>query len=43
MCIRDSNRALVEQDTGYVKMLENLPEDLRRAWLDGDWNVFAGQ
>ena len=37
------NRALVEQDTGYVKMLENLPEDLRRAWLDGDWNVFAGQ
>jgi phage terminase large subunit len=24
-------------------MLENLPEELRRAWLDGDWNVFAGQ
>ena len=37
------NKALIEQDTGYVKMLENLPEDLRRAWLDGDWNVFAGQ
>ncbi len=37
------NKALVEQDTGYVAMLEALPEDLRRAWLDGDWDVFAGQ
>lgn len=37
------NKALMTQDPGYVGMLENLPEDLRRAWLDGDWNVFAGQ
>ena len=37
------NRALMGQDPGYVAMLENLPEDLRRAWLEGDWNVFAGQ
>lgn len=37
------NTALVQQDPGYVHMLENLPEDLRRAWLEGDWNVFAGQ
>ena len=37
------NRALLEQDAGYVAMLENLPGDLRRAWLMGDWNVFAGQ
>ncbi|MEG0803436.1 MAG: hypothetical protein RSF90_00630, partial [Pygmaiobacter sp.] len=37
------NTALLRQDTGYVAMLENLPQDLRRAWLDGDWNVFAGQ
>lgn len=37
------NRALVTRDPGYVGMLENLPEDLRRAWLDGDWNVFVGQ
>jgi len=22
---------------------ESLPEDLRRAWLEGDWDVFAGQ
>ena len=37
------NTALLEQDPGYVTMLENLPEDLRRAWLEGDWNAFAGQ
>jgi phage terminase large subunit len=37
------NTALVQQDPGYVHMLENLPEDLRRAWLEGDWNAFAGQ
>ncbi len=37
------NKALMETDTGYIRMLENLPDDLRRAWLEGDWNVFAGQ
>ena len=37
------NKALIETDTGYVSMLESLPEDLRRAWLEGNWNVFAGQ
>ncbi|MBC8537249.1 phage terminase large subunit [Feifania hominis] len=37
------NKALLERDPGYVQMLEALPEDLRRAWLDGDWDVFAGQ
>lgn len=37
------NAALMENDKGYVQMLENLPENMRRAWLDGDWNVFDGQ
>ncbi len=37
------NKALIGKDTGYIRMLENLPNDLRRAWLEGDWNVFAGQ
>lgn len=37
------NTVLVENDPGYVRMLENLPEDMRRAWLEGDWNAFAGQ
>lgn len=39
----EDNYALQEKDPEYVKMLQNLPEDLRRAWLDGDWDVFAGQ
>lgn len=37
------NKALMEADPGYVRMLENLPEDLRRAWLLGDWDVYEGQ
>ena len=37
------NKVLLTHDAGYVRMLEGLPADLRRAWLDGDWNVFAGQ
>lgn len=27
----------------YVKQLAALPEDKRRAYMDGDWDVFAGQ
>jgi len=27
----------------YVRQLKGLPASLRRAWLDGDWSVFAGQ
>lgn len=30
-------------DVEYRRTLEALPEHLRRAFLDGDWNVFAGQ
>ena len=37
------NAALMKHDPGYMKMLDNLPEDLRRAWRDGRWDVFAGQ
>ena len=37
------NKDLVESNPDYVRMLENLPPDLRRAWLDGDWDVFVGQ
>ncbi len=34
-------RAMREADC--VRQLENLPKELRRAWLEGDWNAFAGQ
>ena len=37
------NAALMESNPDYVKQLEALPEDLRRAWLFGEWNVFSGQ
>lgn len=39
----DDNPALVKNDPGYLKMLDNLPEGLRQAWRDGCWDVFAGQ
>ncbi len=34
---------LFRNDVEYRRTLEALPENLRRAFLDGDWNVFAGQ
>ncbi len=37
------NTILMENNPEYVEHLENLPDDLRRAHLDGDWDVFAGQ
>lgn len=37
------NKYLMEADPEYVHNLETLPEHLRRAHLDGDWNVLIGQ
>ena len=37
------NPTLLESDPDYVKQLESLPDELRRMWLDGDWEVFQGQ
>lgn len=37
------NKALMDADPEYVKRLEDLPEHLRKAYLEGDWNIFAGQ
>lgn len=37
------NAALLQAQPDYAKQLEALPQKLRRAWLDGDWNVFEGQ
>lgn len=37
------NRALMESDPDYIKKLEALPQKLKRAWLEGDWNIFEGQ
>lgn len=37
------NKVLMEHNPEYVEALENLPEELKRAHLYGDWDVFAGQ
>ena len=37
------NLALMDSDPDYVRTLETLPDDLRKAWLDGEWDLFAGQ
>ena len=37
------NTVLMESNPEYVEALENLPEELRKAHLDGNWDVFAGQ
>lgn len=37
------NEALMKNDPDYIKQLEALPEDLRKAWLYGEWDAFAGQ
>jgi hypothetical protein len=39
----EDNPTLMDNDPGYVKFLESLPNDLRKAWRDGDWDIFAGQ
>ena len=37
------NEALLESDPEYLRNLQSLPEQLRRAWLDGNWDLFEGQ
>lgn len=37
------NDVLMKSNPEYVNSLENLPEDMRKAMLYGDWNVFEGQ
>lgn len=37
------NPYLDKRDPGYRESLERLPETLRRAYLEGDWDVLQGQ
>lgn len=37
------NTFLMEKDPSYEKRLRRLPDDEKRALLDGDWDVFKGQ
>ncbi len=37
------NDFIMENDPTYVEVLENLPENRRKAMLYGDWDVYEGQ
>jgi len=37
------NPIFVKANPEYLKNLQDLPEDLRKAYLDGDWDIFIGQ
>ena len=37
------NKVLMESQPDYIKQLEALPPKLRKAWLEGDWDIFEGQ
>lgn len=40
---RVADNPIYASDKSYLKTLRALPSHLRRAFLDGDWDVFAGQ
>ena len=37
------NKVLMEQNPDYINTLRKLPPKLRKAWLEGEWDVFEGQ
>ena len=37
------NKALTDKNPDYAKQLSSLPPKLKKAWLEGDWNIFEGQ
>lgn len=40
---RVDDNPIYAADENYIKTLRSLPSHLKRAFLDGDWDVFAGQ
>ena len=37
------NHALMQTQPDYLRQLEALPEKLKKAWLQGCWDIFEGQ
>ena len=37
------NPTIMREDPEYIDSLKALPDEFRRAWLDGDWDIFSGQ
>lgn len=39
----DDNPHLMHNDPGYIRFLDGLPGDLKRAWRDGSWDLIEVQ
>lgn len=39
----DDNAALIESNGDYLKQLDSLPDDMRKRWRYGSWDVALGQ
>ena len=39
----DDNPSLMKADPDYVRFLDSLPDGLRQAWREGNWDIYAGQ
>ena len=37
------NKALMKAQPEYLDQLKSLPPKKRKAWLEGDWNIYEGQ
>jgi len=37
------NPTIMKNDPGYYNYLLSLPDKLRKAWLEGNWDIFEGQ
>lgn len=38
-----TDNPVLMRDENYLAFLNGLPEKIRKAWLDGDWDILAGQ
>ena len=41
--LAQDNKALMRAQPEYLRSLEKLPSKIRKAWLEGRWDVFEGQ
>lgn len=39
----DDNKVLMEMQPEYKRQLEALPPKIRKAWLEGSWDIYEGQ
>lgn len=39
----EDNPTILNENPEYITFLEGLPTDLRKAWREGNWDIFSGQ